>query len=404
MSHNRDGGLGIRVVTRLYRPFLPAPVPDLEDVVFLQPGPVKMHPRVLRAMSRPVLHHRTPEFKDEMTRLANGLKQVFQTKSDVVVLAGSGTAGMEAAVAGLVGKGDRVVAVDNGKFGERLGQIGSLHGECAVVKAPWGEAVAVDAVAAALEEAPTKALAFVYNETSTGVVNPGHELCKVAKKHGAFVIMDAITALGSVDVPVDAWGVDVCITGSQKCMAGPTGLALVSVSARAEAALRKWSLYLDLGKHLKKIREGDSPYTPAVPLVLGMREAVDITLEEGLPARFARTRRLANATRASAEALKLPLYAKAGARSDTVTAIGYPAGMADADKRIRNRLKDVHRVHVAGGQDATKGKGFRIGHMGNVTPGEIVAYVHALEECLAAAGHGFQHGAGVAAASDALQR
>lgn len=376
-------------------------MPDVEDVVFLQPGPVKIHPRVQRAMGRPTVHHRSQEFTEVVLRLSEGLQSLFQTRHDVTVLTGSGTAGMEAAVGGLAGRGDRVVALDNGKFGGRMADIAGMHAECVRVKAEWGQGFDMDAVAAALEEAPTKVLAFVYNETSTGTVNQGKELCALAKKHDALVVMDAITALGSVPVPVEDWGVDVCVTGSQKCIAGPPGLSLVSVAPRAFDELRRFSYYLDLKKHVEKMRGGSTPFTPAVPLYMGMLEAVDIALEEGLEQRFLRTRRLAEAMRAATEALGLEFFAADGFRSDTITSVRYPE-VADAEKKIRGRMKSEFGVLIAGGQDATKGKIFRVGHMANANASELVACLHALEVCLKDAGHGFERGAGLRAASEIL--
>ncbi len=377
-------------------------MPDVEDVVFLQPGPVKMHPRVLRAMSRPTLHHRSEEFKEELEGLTADLKTAFCTDADVSVMTGSGTAAMEAAIGCLAGRDDRVVVVENGKFGERMGEIASMHCEAARIQSPWGQPPRLDDVAAALEQSSTKILAFVHNETSTGVVNPAKELAALAKKNDALVVMDAVTSLGSVPVPVDDWGVDVCITGSQKCLAGPSGLSMLSVSEAAYDGLRRFSYYLDLKRHVDKTREGSTPFTPSVPLYLGMREAVRVALEEGLEARHARTKRLAEATRDAGAALGLPFYAQEGSRSDTVTALSYPTQIADGEKKIRGRLKNEFGVLVAGGQAESKGKIFRVGHMANVNAMEIIAFVHALESCLADTEWGFERGAGLAAASRRL--
>ncbi len=377
-------------------------MPDVEDVVFLQPGPVKMHPRVLRAMSRPTLHHRSGEFQAELEGLTQDLKTAFCTKDDVTVLTGSGTAAMEAAVGCLAGRDERVVVVENGKFGERMGEIASMHTEAVRIQSPWGQSPDLEQVATALEQAPTKALVFVHNETSTGVVNPAKQLVDLAKKNDCLTIMDAVTSLGSIPVPIDEWGVDVCVTGSQKCLAGPAGLAMVSVSSRAYGQLRRFSYYLDLKRHVDKTRETSTPFTPSVPLYLGMREATRIALEEGLPARHARTAAQAAATRDAMTALGLPLYAAEVCRSDTVTAVSYPPGLENGEKEIRGRLKQEYGVLVAGGQAETKGKIFRIGHMANVNDMEIVACIHALEACLAKANWEFERGAGLRAASRRL--
>lgn len=377
-------------------------MPDVEDVVFLQPGPVKMHPRVLRAMSRPTLHHRSGEFQAELEGLTKDLKTAFDTKEDVTVFTGSGTAAMEAAVGCLAGRDDRVVVVENGKFGERMGEIASLHAEAVRIQSPWGQAPDLEQVAAALEDAPTKALVFVHNETSTGVVNPAKQLAELAKKNDCLSVMDAVTSLGSVPVPVDQWGIDVCVTGSQKCLAGPAGLSMVSVSSRAYKELRRFSYYLDLKRHVDKTRENSTPFTPSVPLYLGMREAVRVALEEGLLTRHAHTAAQAAATRDAMTALGLPLYAQEDCRSDTVTAVSYPPELNNGEKAIRGRMKDEFGVLVAGGQAETKGKIFRVGHMANVNAMEIISFVHALEACLKDAGWDFERGAGLRAASQQL--
>ncbi|MBW3583089.1 MAG: alanine--glyoxylate aminotransferase family protein [Euryarchaeota archaeon] len=378
-------------------------MPDLEDVTFLLPGPVKLHPRVLRALSLPSMPHRSPEFTAALGHLTEGLKEVFGTFQDVTVLSGSGTAGMEAAVGSLVKKGDRVVALSNGKFGERMADISALHGDAVRVTAPWGQGFDLGEVERALKGGETKALTFVLNETSTGVMNQGKEIAWLAREHGALVIMDAVTAVGSVPVPVDEWGVDVCIVGSQKCLAAPPGLAFLSVSEEAYSRLHRFSYYLDLKKHIDKTRAGSTPFTPAVPLYLAATEAIRIALEEGLDARYERTRRMADATRAAATALGLELYAAEDVRSDTVTAIRYP-DVPDAEKAIRGRMKDAHGVLVAGGQDEVKGRIFRIGHMANARPEELAGCFHALESCLIEAGHDFVPGAGTGALVRAFSR
>lgn len=372
---------------------------DVQDNVFLLPGPVKMHPRVLAAMARPAMAHRTPEFSAVNRRLFEGLRALFDTKH-VAVLAGSGTAGMDAAVSSLVHWGDRAVALRNGKFGERMAELAQRYaGDSArVLESPWGQGFDLAALESALEDGAS-VVAFTLNETSTGVMNQGKEIGALCRKHGALSIADTITATGSVPVPMDEWGLDVAIVGSQKCIGGPSGLSFVGVSERAYEHLDAPSYYLDLKKHIDRAEKDDqTPFTAAVPLHLACVEALDMVFEEGLDARFARTRRLAEACRAAAEAAGLELAADKAVRSDTVTAIRYPGGIKDGD--IRPRLKEEYGVVVAGAQAQWKGDVFRIGHMAQTTWTELAAGWAAIEAAFNAAGHPLPKGAAVAAMLD----
>jgi aspartate aminotransferase-like enzyme len=373
---------------------------DPEECTFLIPGPVAMHPRVLRALGKPVLSHRSGEFQKLLASFKDDLKKLFQTKGDVAVLTGSGTAGMEAAVACSVRKGDKVVALDNGKFGNRFASLSKMYGDATVVTAPWGQPFDLAALERTLAQAKPKAVAFVLNETSAGMLNEGKEICRLAKQHGATIIMDAITAVGGMHVPIDEWGVDFTIVGSQKCIAGPTGLAFVSVSPEARSRLIKGqSYYLDLQKHLDKLVENETPYTPAVPLFLACAEAVKMVHEEGLENRIKRHAKLAEASQKAARALGLELYPDPKHSSPTCTAIRYPPGIGD--KEIRTVMKDKFGVIVAGGQEPeAKGKILRIGHMGNVSFRELASCFMALEGALAKTSFKFHRGAAVSAVAE----
>lgn len=369
---------------------------DVDDNVFLLAGPVKMHPRVRAAMARPAMAHRSPEFSAVNHRIFEGLRKLLDIQH-VAVLAGSGTAGMDAAVSSLVHWGDNAVGLQNGKFGERMADLVERYaGESAVrLEGPWGQGYDLAALEAQLEEGAT-AVAFTLNETSTGVTNQGAEVAKLCRKHGALSIADTITATGSIPTPMRDWDLDVAIMGSQKCIGGPAGLAFVGVSERAYEKLDAPSYYLDLKKHVDRAEKDDqTPYTAAVPLHLACAEAMDLIFEEGLEVRFERTRRLAQACRAAAEAAGLELAADEPVRSDTVTAIRYPEGLSDGD--IRPRLKDEVGVVVAGAQAQWKGSVFRIGHMGQTTWTELAAGWAGLEATFAKAGHPLPRGAAVAA-------
>lgn len=372
---------------------------DLHDNVFLLPGPVKMHHRVRQAMAAPAMAHRSPEFSAVNARLFEGLRKVLDTRH-VAVLAGSGTAGMDAAISNLVHWGDNAVGLENGKFGERMGQLVQRYaGDRGIVlKSEWGQGFDLEAVEAALQEG-ARAVAFTLNETSTGVMNQGQAIAALCRKYDALSIADTITATGSVPVPMDAWGLDVSIVGSQKCIGGPSGLCFVGVSDRAYERLDSPSLYLDLKKHIDRAeKDNQTPFTAAVPLHLASVEALDVLFDEGLEARFERTRRLAQACQAAAEAAGLELAADADVRSDTVTAIRYPDGIEDA--AFRSLLKDRFGVVVAGAQAQWKGKVFRIGHMASTSWTELAGGWAAIEAAMAKLGHALPKGAAVAAMAE----
>jgi len=358
---------------------------DPDDNTFLLPGPVKIHPRVLRALSRPAMAHRDPGFVDINRRMNERLQEVFQTASPVVTIAGSGTAGMEAAAVSLLRKSDAVVSLDGGKFGNRFAQLAGHYGDSTVVSAEWGQPFDLDVVAETVARVKPKLVTLTHNETSTTVTNDLRRVCEIAHEHGALVAADCITSIAGIPVPVDGWGVDLAVTGSQKALGMPSGLAFVSVSEAAKAAMyADGGYYLNLLKYVKKNADNDTPFTPAIPLHVAAVEALDIIHEEGLENRFAKVRRQANAVRSAIEAMGLEFMVPASHRSDTVTAIKYPDGVADKD--VRGVLKNKHNVIIAGAQDAWKGKVFRIGHMGTVSFAELAGGLTLLEKVLLEAG------------------
>ncbi|HEY7587330.1 MAG TPA: alanine--glyoxylate aminotransferase family protein [Thermoplasmata archaeon] len=369
---------------------------DPEDTVFMLPGPVKMHPRVLRAMIAPALNHRGPEFKEILTELRGLVQYLFGTKGEVAILSGSGTAGLEAAVSGLLRKQDKVLNLVNGKFSERFNDLCSVFATPTALPFEWGTAVDAGRVAAALEaDDAYKAVTVCWNETSTGLTNPIAEIARVVKKHDKLLIVDGITAVGGLESRFDEWGVDALVMGSQKCIAAPAGLAAVALSPRACASLHsETSFYTNLKAHVDGLSQQDTPYTPAVPLFLALREALRMLKEEGLEARVARTGRLAEAARAAYAAIDIDLFPDPRFASNTVTATKYPAGIDDA--KFRKILREQHRVILAGGQSQLKGKIFRIGHMGICSFGDLAACFTGIEGTLAAMGHRFERGAGVA--------
>lgn len=364
------------------------------------PGPVELSDSVLSAMARPPMGHRTPEFGKILEECWAGLKEVFQTKNDVVIITGSGTAAMDAAVASTTSENDEVVCIGGGKFGERFIEIVKGYGGAArKVDVKWGEAVNPEDVERAVSESNAKAVTLTHNETSTGVLHDAKAIGKIAREYELLFIMDAITSVGGNDVKTDVWGVDICITGSQKCLAAPPGLAMASVSEKAWEAISKnktRNFYLNLASYRKSLKKGTTPFTPAVNLIYGLNQSLKEIKKEGLQNRIARHRKLAMASREAVKALGMELFPREEIASNTVTAIKIPAGLTDED--IRGKLNRDYGILLAGGQDEVKGKIFRIGHMGNINSGDIVHLFSSLEKVLSTSGFKFAQGAGVRAA------
>jgi len=357
-----------------------------KELLLMLPGPVPIPERVRHAMARQAINHRSAEFGVVYADCVRVMKTTFGTANDLFIISGSGTAGMEAAIAN-VGRDREIACIVNGKFGERLYKISQRYGKAHEIKSEWGTPVNLEALEAQLE-AGAQVVTLVHNETSTGIKNPAEEVGKLCRKHDALFIMDAITSIAGDVVESDKWGVDIAITGSQKCFAAPAGLAMVSVSNRAwDRLCKNPPFYLDLSAYRKSAagKPMETPYTPAVPLFLAMREACLLIEEEGLPARIARHKKMSESIQSAAKAWGLSLFPKIDklhAYSSTVTAIEYPAGVRDDE--MRGTIKKMGIV-IAGGQDHLKGKIFRIGSMGAVSAPEILATLaatqHALRKC-----------------------
>jgi len=374
---------------------------DLMDNTIMLGGPVKMHPRVLRAMSVPARAHRDPDFIEILRETKELLQYVFQSKRDVALLFGSGTASMDAAVSNIVKKGDKMLTIHNGKFGHRFYEIGNTYAEADELAVEWGKAPDIDAVAEKLESGDYRAVSVCMNESSTGLTNPVKEIGKLVRKHDAIYIVDGITAVGGLDVKPEEIEADILLLGSQKCVAGPAGLSAVSVSERYKERMYDDTVYyLNLKKHLDKLmQKNDTPFTSAIPLVQGFHEALRIVREEGIEARIKRTRGMAEATRAAVEALNLEIFPDKRYASDTITAIRYPDGISDSD--FRGMLKERYGIVIAGGQEHIKGKIFRIGHMGQVRMVELLGTFGAIEATLRHLGYtNFTPGASLAAIED----
>ena len=370
----------------------------------LTPGPTPVPPEVALRMAEPIIHHRTPEFSKIFSEVRSGLRALFQTREDVLVLASSGTGAMEAAVVNLLSAGDQVIVVNGGKFGERWTKICQSYGVIVEeIKVEWGEAVAVEAVRAALERMPNaKALLVQASETSTTAVHPIEEIAKLTRSRDTLLIVDGITAVGVYDVAMDRMGIDALVTGSQKALMLPPGLAFLALSDRAWKRADRPHLpgfYFDLKRERKNQAENTTAYTPAVSLVFGLHAVLGMLEAEGYENVFRRHGRLAAATRAAGEALGLkPLAPRAP--SPAATGLYMPVGI-DSGK-LTKYLRDKVGVSFAGGQDHLKGKIVRIAHIGYFGDFDIVTAISALEMGLAKFGARVDFGSGVAAAERVL--
>jgi aspartate aminotransferase-like enzyme len=359
---------------------------DPETATFLIAGPVRIHPRVLRAMSMSSLNHRGDYFHGIVREIREELLPVlFGTKGHQVILTGSGTAGLEAVYSSLVPKDGRTLVLSNGNFGERTDQIVRRYSsQVTTLPSPWGQPLPLDAAKAELGKGDVRAVCVVHNETSVGLVNDLEALAPAVRASGALFLVDGISAVAGIPVPIESWGIDAVVAGSQKGLAAPAGLSIVHLSERARAALHPGTFYLDLAAHLKSLEKDDTPWTPAVPLFLALREALLLLREEGLEHRLERTHRLAEATRAAVDGLGLALFPERRWASDTVTAIRNPDGMGDPE--LRKVLERQYGVLVQGGQGALTGKIFRIGHMGIADWPDLLVTFAALERILGKAG------------------
>lgn len=376
----------------------------MQKKYLLAPGPTPVPPEVLAAMAQPIIHHRTPEYREIFAEVNEGLKYVFQTKNDVLTFAASGTGAMEAAVANLLSPGDKALVVEGGKFGERFREIGEAYGvEVVPIKVEWGKAVELVLMRQKLkEEREIKAVFTTLCETSTGVVNDIKAMGEIVSGEEAVLVVDAISGLGAMELQSDDWNVDVVVAGSQKGLMIPPGLAFASVSEKAwklakESKLPKY--YFSFLKAKESLDKTDHPFTPAISLVIALREALRKIREEGLENVLYRHARLARATRAAVTALGLKLFATE-APSNAVTAVKVPEGI-DGVALVKN-MREKYGVTIAGGQSQLKGKIFRIAHLGYTDTFDLSVAISALEMALSELGYKVELGAGVKAAEEVL--
>lgn len=368
------------------------------------PGPTPVPEHVMLRMAQPLIHHRTPEFKEALTRVDENLQYVFQTKQIVITLTSSGTGALEAAVTNLLSPGDTMIFVNGGKFGERWGKIAAVYGIKTVeITMEWGTAVSPERVVEELKRHPeAKAVMITHSETSTGVYTNVQAIAAAVKANSnALTVVDGITSVGAHKMLFDEWGIDCIVTGSQKGLMIPPGLAFICFSERGWKAVdesKTPKFYFDMKKARKSRLEHDTPWTPALQLVLGLDEALAMMRAEGMEEVWARHERLSRAVRAGCTALGLKLFGNSP--SHAVSAVWLPEGVDG--KKFLDTLKHKYGVMTAGGQDAYKGKIFRISHLGYYDDGDVGALFTCIEHALLDTGYTFTKGAGIGAAISEL--
>jgi aspartate aminotransferase-like enzyme len=377
----------------------------VRKIRLLTPGPTPVPERIALAMAQPILHHRAPEFEAVFARCREGLRWIFQTRHDVLTFSSSGTGAMEGAVVNFLRRGEKALVVDAGKFGERWWKILRAYGvEPVVLKVEWGRAVDPDEVRRALDREPSARAVFLQaNESATGVAHPVREVAEVTRGREVLCVVDAVSALGAMDLPFDAWGIDIMVSGSQKALMLPPGLAFAAASEKAwrfNGAADLPRFYFDWKRERDAQKKDQTAFTPAISLMLGLDESFRMLREEGgLEAVFARHARLARAARAGAQAMGLQLYAERP--SNAMTVVRAPDGV-DSEQLV-DWLFQNEGLKLVGGQDQAKGKIFRIAHLGYFDGYDIVTVIAGVEKGLRALGWRCEPGRGTAAAVAALE-
>ncbi len=380
--------------------------------LLLGPGPSNVHPRVYRAMMAPVIGYLDPQFLQLLDDTQRPLRALFRTENDMsIAVSGTGTAGMETAVYNVIEPGDRAIVGMNGFFGDRIAQMARrCGGEVTPIEAEWGRIIEPEQVEEALKANPgAKLVAIVHGETSTGILQPLEEISRIAHAHDALLLVDAVTSLAGCDLRIDDWGVDVCLSGTQKCLSAPPGMAPLTLSPQAmevvtkrKEPVRSW--YVDVSMLRNYWGAGKARvyhHTPPMTMLYALREALRIVLEEGLETRIVRHRRHAEALWAGVEAMGLQLHAQEGYRLPSLTTVRVPEGIDEMT--LRRGLLQEHNIEVGGGIGALQGQVWRIGLMGyNATVQNVLGLLYALETELARQGFKVETGAGVAAAVQSL--
>ena len=373
------------------------------------PGPTNVPNRVMRAMLAPIINHRSDDFVELYTDVIEKTQKVFETQNDIVVLSASGTGAVEASVINLVKKGDKIIIPVNGEFSNRLSQLIEGQGANVVrLETPPGQNATFDQIKEAFDNnKDVKAFYVVHNETSTGtMVNYLDKVSDLTSRNDTFYVVDSVSLLGGVELPVDKWNIDVCLTGSQKALAAPPGISPISISAKAKKYMIKnppSTMYFNLARYFQYYEESKhTPFTPALPLLYAYREALTIMLEEGLQNVYKRHKICSDALYSGLSAIGLtPYVAKEEDRSISIVALNYLDGLED--KTFRNILANKFRVLVAGGFGDLKGKVFRVGCMGEVSPYHVMRTISAISSTLAMMGYDTDSKAGLKTAEEKLK-
>jgi aspartate aminotransferase-like enzyme len=371
----------------------------------MAPGPTPVPPEVLAAGAEPILHHRGPDFRELLKRCLARLQEVARTENDLLLFTASGTGAFESAVVNLLSPGERVLVVTAGEFGDRWIALATAYGaDVQELRYAWGETPQPDDLRTRLDETGAEVVFVVHSETSTGVVSDVQSLASVAKEAGALVVVDAVSSLGAVPLETDAWGLDAVISGSQKALMTPPGLATVSVSGDAWRAVERGAAsryYFDWEQTKERQDHFDPAFTPAVSIVVGLDVALGILLEESLEQTFERHTRLGRACREGVKAMGLELFSPDDDRSAVVTAINAPDGVDSGE--IVQTLRERLGIVLAPGQGPLKGRVFRIGHIGYYDIFDITTALAGVELVLAEQGADIDRGAAVTRAMEAFE-
>jgi len=375
-----------------------------ERDLLMIPGPTNVDPRVLRSMARPTISHTSATFATVFKETVADLGRIFKANGIILPLAGTGTLGAEVALSNIIEPGDKVLAISAGYFGDRLAEISSnLGANVDKVDVPWDSVVRLEDIERKLSETTYKAMLLVHVDTSTGVANPVKELGSLAKARDVLFVADTVCSMGGMDVQVDDWGINVCFTGSQKALAAPPGMTIISFDSKALGVREKRgtppsSYYGDIKRWLPILLEPTKYFaTPAVNMFYALHESCRMILSEGLEERFKRHAKLASAFRAGLRAMGLQLLCEDSVASNTLTVAYHPKGVSDSE--FRRSMAEDYGVVVAGGLGPLKDRAFRVGHMGNVNRSDILATLSAIEGSLGKQAYQFQPGSGVAAAN-----
>jgi aspartate aminotransferase-like enzyme len=378
-----------------------------ERDLLMIPGPTNADPTVLRSLARPIISHVSETFAQIFKDTIMDLGRIFKTNGLILPLAGSGTLGAEVALANIIEPEDRVLAISGGYFAERLAEVaGTLGAKVDKLDMPWGSIIDPHDVEKKLSSANYKMLLVVHVDTSTGAVNPLKELGALTKAKNVLFVVDTVCSMAGMDVQVDGWGIDVCFTGSQKALAAPPGMAIVSFSsaalnARDRRKARMTTYYGDVKRWIPVLQDATRYFATApVNMVYALHESCKMILDEGLEARYARHAKLASAFRAGLRAIGLKPLCEESIAAPTLTVAQYPAGVSDS--QFRKTMAEQFGVVVAGGLGPLKERAFRTGHMGNVNINDIFATIGAIEGSLAEQHYDFKTGSGLAAVNQAL--